>query len=63
MKSLRSEKPVYAESVIPDKPARTAQSNLGRHFTHMHEYPFSQRVAQILIVSVIFNFGNDTIAL
>jgi len=44
---LLDENRVKAESVVPDKPVRTAQANLGQHFTHMHQIPFSQREAQI----------------
>ena len=44
---------IKPESVVPDKPLRTAQANLGRHFTHMHLTPFSQSMAQMNIVRLI----------
>jgi hypothetical protein len=36
MKTLLDENPVGAEIVVREEPVRTAQANLGRHFTHMH---------------------------
>ena len=35
-------------AVVADKPGRTAQAKMERHFTHMHLTLFNQNAAQIL---------------
>jgi hypothetical protein len=48
MKSLLSKDTIKAESVVPHKPVRTTQANLGRHCTHMHYAQFSQNTTHSL---------------
>ena len=39
---------IQSESIVPDKPVRTAQANMGRHFTYMHYAQFSQNATHVI---------------
>ena len=51
----RHKNPVNAKNVVPDQTVRTAQANLGQHFTHMHFH--RARLSCVRKVRVAFTYN------